>query len=61
MLLIEKKSEKIRHKKVQAQEKMGGTLYVRVVDESGFPRETDPIGWIFICMYRYIDVAICTL
>ena len=52
MLLIEKKSEKIWHKKVQAQEKMGGTLYVRVVDESGFPRETDPIGWVYVYVER---------
>lgn len=51
----------MQHKKMQAQEKMGGTLYVRMVDESGFCRQTDPVGWVFICIYRYIDVSVCTL
>lgn len=61
MLLIEKKSGKYDTRRCKPREKVGGTLYVRMVDESGVPRETDPIGWTFICIYRYIDVAVCTL
>lgn len=59
MLLKEKKSEKMWHKKMQAQEEVGGTLYVRVEDESGFPREAEPIGWIFISLSRYTDISVC--
>ena len=46
---------------MQAQEEVGGTLYVRVEGESGLPREAEPIGWIFISLSSYSDLSACAL